>query len=67
MAKIMDKSKRVAELQLTLRAPAPPVRSAQLALEETSHRDGCQCHRCSWAHGVISGRIKVDFDTWRKR
>ncbi len=67
MAKIIDKSKRVAELQLTLRAPTPPTGAAKLHLAETPHRDGCQCHRCGWAHGVIAGRIKVDFDTWRNR
>lgn len=67
MAKIIDKSKRVAELQLTLRAPGPPLHAAQLHLKETPHRPGCQCHRCHWAHGVISGRIKIDFDSWRNR
>ncbi len=64
MAIIRDKSK---ELQLALSTPRAPVQAAKTWLEQTPHRDGCQCHRCHWAHGVIAGRIKWTFDDWRKR
>lgn len=67
MAKIFDKSRLVNELQLALDTPRVPVNAARQWLAETSHREGCQCHRCAWAHGVIAGRIRVSFEAWRKR
>lgn len=67
MARIVDKSRKVQDLQLALQSPTPPVHEARRWLEETSHRPGCQCHRCFWAHGVIAGRIAESFEDWRKR
>jgi hypothetical protein len=66
MPTIRDKSKQTEELQLMLSAPPPPAYHAKKWLEETTHRDGCQCHRCHWAHGVIAGAITVTFEAWRK-
>jgi hypothetical protein len=63
---IRDKSKKAEELQLLLQGPTPPEYKAKKWLEETTHRPGCQCHRCAWAHGVIAGRISVSFEDWRK-
>lgn len=66
MPKIVDASKKVAAIQLSLNASPAPVEAAQRWLGETTHREGCQCHKCHWAHGVVSGRIKVTFEEWRK-
>ncbi len=67
MAKARDRAKKMEELQLALEQVEVPVQAARKWLAGTPHREGCQCHRCFWAHGVIAGRIKVDFETWRHR
>jgi hypothetical protein len=51
--------------QMSLLTDAPPREAAEAWLGATTHRAGCQCHRCFWAHGVIAGRIRVGFDAWR--
>ena len=66
MARSRDRDAKMAELQLVLRTVAVPLQAAKEWLDRTPHRLGCQCHRCSWAHGVVAGRIKVDFETWRQ-
>jgi hypothetical protein len=34
---------------------------------DSTHVASCQCHRCTWAHGVIAGRITSTFEIWRHR
>ena len=50
-------------------APLSVLHDARRWLEETPHRAGCQCHRCHWAHGIISGRVKepLTYEEWRRR
>lgn len=67
MARIVDKSKAVEALQLTLTGQPVHEHEARRWLAETPHREGCQCHRCFWAHGVIAGRIRISFEDWRRR
>jgi hypothetical protein len=67
VARIVDKSSKVQELQLALQARPAPVLEAKRWLGETDHRAGCQCHRCGWAHGVVAGNINMTFEDWRKR
>ena len=66
----MSKRKQEVEarsLEFDFQSEAAVVRPAREWLEETTHRKGCQCHRCFWAHGVLAGRISVGFETWRCR
>lgn len=64
VARIRDTAK---ELQLALQGPPDHVPDARKWLEDTSHRPGCQCHKCFWAHRVIAGEVNMSFDKWRDR
>ncbi len=68
MAKIFGRAKKkTAALSLPFETADRPLAAARAWLEKTEHREGCQCHRCHWAHGVIAGRITVTFEKYRGR